>query len=40
VTINQSSQNAIINWATFNIGKNETTGIMAQTPQERNRAGT
>jgi trimeric autotransporter adhesin len=33
VTINQSSQNAIINWQTFNIGKNETTGIMAQTPQ-------
>src|ERR1700736_4405100 len=25
VTINQSSQNAIINWATFNIGKGETT---------------
>src|SRR5258708_7760849 len=25
VTINQSSQNTIINWATFNIGKNETT---------------
>jgi len=24
-TINQSSQNAIINWSTFNIGKNETT---------------
>ena len=25
VTINQSSQNTIINWATFNIGKGETT---------------
>jgi filamentous hemagglutinin family protein len=25
VTINQSSQNAIINWSTFNIGKGETT---------------
>ena len=25
VTVNQSSQNAIINWQTFNIGKNETT---------------
>ena len=25
VTINQSSQNTIINWATFNIGKSETT---------------
>jgi filamentous hemagglutinin family protein len=25
VTINQSSQNAIINWATFNIGRGETT---------------
>src|SRR6267154_6353836 len=25
VTINQATQNAIINWATFNIGKGETT---------------
>jgi filamentous hemagglutinin family protein len=25
VTVNQSSQNAIINWATFNIGRGETT---------------
>src|SRR6267154_1271154 len=25
VTINQSSQNTIINWATFNIGRGETT---------------
>jgi filamentous hemagglutinin family protein len=25
VTINQSSQNAIVNWSTFNIGKGETT---------------
>jgi filamentous hemagglutinin family protein len=27
VTINQSSQNAVINWATFNIGRGETTSF-------------
>src|ERR1700681_4668551 len=30
VTINQASQNAIINWATFNIGKGETTTFNQQ----------
>jgi len=38
VTINQSSQNAIINWATFNIFKNETTDLQSAEQQPRLRS--